>query len=112
RYEVAEIRKHSGFAKFRKDFDDIAAADLLKAKFSRYHNSRADFTSGGIPEDHLKTLDETRRELQKSSVRLEFLAWLLETLIQTVGKNGYLPRPDAVLLVDVLGMGDQTLSIC
>jgi len=108
---MAEIRKRLGFVELRKHFDDIAAADLLKAKFLRYHNTRRNF-AGELPEDYLRSLDETRRELQRSSAGLEYLAWLLESIIETVRLLGYIPRPDDVLLVDVLGMGDETLSHC
>ncbi len=46
RCEMAEIRKRLDSAGLRKQCDDMAAADLMKAKFLRYHSGRGNFMPG------------------------------------------------------------------
>jgi hypothetical protein len=111
RCEAAEIRRRLDSAVYRKNYEDIAAADLLKARFFRYHNGRY-FTPDGVSEDYLLGLDETRRELQKSSRGLEYLIGLVESIARTVESQGYLSEPDEVMLIDALGMGDRTVPNC
>ena len=110
RCEAAEIRRLLDSATYRRIYDDIAAADLLKAKFIRYQGRY--FTPDGVSEDYLRSLDEIRRELQRSSHGLEYLISLVQSIMRSVESEGYISKSNELLLIDAVGMGDWIVSNC
>jgi hypothetical protein len=111
RYESAEIRKQCNLARARRSLEKIAEVGSLKARFIRDYSALC--TTAPRSADRLAfslSLENTRRQLEQTSMGLEFLLWQIEDVQKLVERDGYLSFQIQELLVNACGIGDQQIA--
>jgi hypothetical protein len=106
RCETAEIRKQYATVRFRRLFKKMAEVDVLKARFIR--DCAAQSTAAPRSADRLAfslSLEDTRRQLEQTSLGLEFLLDQIEHMKKALERYGYLSSDTEEVLIAVCGVG-------
>ena len=110
-YQTAEIRKQCTTARYRRGLEKVAEVDTLKARFIRDHNLL--FAGAPLPADRVAlsvSLEKTRKQLEQTSMGIEFLLEQIEGIQKEAERDGYLPRLTLELLANVCGIGDEHIK--
>lgn len=113
RYETAAIRRARDTAWYRLRFETISEINSLKARFIRDFSALCSPTL--VPPDPAAlglSLEETRKQLERKSLGLEFLIDLIECTRKRAEEHGYLSPADERMLVNVCGVEDTTSKSC
>jgi hypothetical protein len=110
-YQTAEIRKQCATARCRRGLEKLAEVDTLKARFIRDHDVL--FAGAPLPADRVAlrvSLETTRKQLEQTSMGIEFLIEQIEGIQKEIEREGYLPRLTLELLANVCGIGDEHIK--
>jgi len=110
-YETAEIRKQCTTARCRRALEKLAEVDTLKARFIRDHGVL--FAGAPLSADRVAlrvSLEKTRKQLEQTSMGIEFLLEQIEGIQKEIEREGYLPRLTLELLANVCGIGDEHIK--
>ena len=110
-YQTAEIRKQCNTARYRRGLEKVAEVDTLKARFIRDHGVL--FAGAPLPADRVAlsvSLEKTRKQLEQTSMGIEFLLEQIEGIQKEIERDGYLPRLTLELLANVCGIGDEHIK--
>ena len=110
-YQTAEIRKQCNTARCRRGLEKVAEVDTLKARFIRDHGVL--FAGAPLPADRVAlsvSLEKTRKQLEQTSMGIEFLLEQIEGIQKEIERDGYLPRLALDLLANVCGIGDEHIK--
>ena len=113
RCETAEIRRRRDSARGRLHFEKVSEIEVLKSRFIRDFAALCSLTQAPTnPPALVVALEETRIELERKSMGLEFLISLIESIQKTINDKGYLSPSDETLLVNVCGVADTCAKTC
>ena len=110
-YQTAEIRKQCTTARYRRGLEKVAEVDTLKARFIRDHNLL--FAGAPLPADRVAlsvSLEKTRKQLEQTSMGIEFLLEQIEGIQKEAERDGYLPPMTLELLTNFAESSDEHLK--
>jgi hypothetical protein len=113
RCETAEIRRQRDTAGCRLRFKKISEVDSLKERF--IHDLAALCSPTIAPADPpalVRSLEDTRKQLEQKSLGLAFLIDLIEGAPERVKERGCLSPMDEKVLIHVCGVGDTAAKAC
>jgi len=113
RCETAEIRKQYATAGSRRSLEKISEAASLKGRFIRDFNALCATPLRSPDRSSLSlSLEETRKQLEQTSLGLEFLLEQVEPIKNAVDQDGYLSADAQWLLMSACGVGAILIIEC
>jgi hypothetical protein len=114
RCEAAEIRKRLDTAKYRRMYEKNSEVNSLKSRFIANNATR--YSSMGTEQTDKQAVrlsqEETRKQLEQSSLGLEFLIKQVGYVQSEVEQNGFISQMCEAILVDVRGIEDNMATAC
>ena len=107
RYETAEIRKRCDTARYRRAHEKLSEVTSLKIRFLL--DVAELWTSAPRSVERralLVSLDEIRKQLERTSLGLDFLLEQVERIKQMVEREGYISAQNAELMTGLWGIGE------
>lgn len=111
RYETAEIRKRCDTARYRRTLERLSEVTSLKIRFAL--DSYELWTSAPRSVERralMVSLDDTRKQLERTSLGLDFLLVQFEGIKKTVEREGYLSAQDLELMIRLWGAVEQNVE--
>jgi hypothetical protein len=115
RFESAEIEKQCRSKSIRRALENIAEVDAQKERFIRdYWSLRNSAPRSAESSNFSLSLDNTRRQLERTSLGLQYLMQQIETAQRTLEQNEYLSADDTEWLLYACGIGgdDMKYFVC
>jgi hypothetical protein len=114
RCEAAEIRYRLDTAKFRRMYEKTSEVNSLKSRFIANYATR--YSSMGTEQTDQQAArlsqEATRKQLEQSSVGLEFLIKRVGYEKSEVEQNGFISQMSEAMLADVCGIEDGVATAC
>jgi hypothetical protein len=114
RCEAAEIRYRLDTAKYRRMYEKTSEVNSLKSRFIANYATR--YSSMGTEQTDKQAVrlsqGETRKQLEKSSLGLEFLMKRVGYMKSEVEQNGFISQTSEAMLLDVCGIEDDAATAC
>ena len=108
RCESAEIRRQCETARVRRHFEKISEVNSLKSRFIRDLAAMWAPGLGSADQRALSvSLEETRRQLEKTSLGLDFLNKQVQFIQKELDQQGYFSVQNGVLLTSACGIEDE-----
>lgn len=114
RCEAAEIRKQLITAPYRRLYQKMSEVGSLKSRFLANYAVRFSTSGSGAadPQGIRLSQEETRKQLEQSSLGLEFLIKRLKGVKDEASTRGYISLTSEVMLVDACGIEDEIAHAC
>jgi hypothetical protein len=114
RCEAAEIRYRRDTAKYRRMYEKTSEVNSLKSRFIANYTVRYSSTATEQTDAQAVRLsqEETRKQLEKSSLGLEFLIKHVGNVKSEVEENGFISQVSEVMLLDLRGIEDEMATAC
>jgi len=112
RYETAEIRKQCDTARYRRDLEKLSEVNSLKMHFAL--ECAALWVTAPRSAERMAltfSVEETRRQLERTTLGLDFLLEQIEGIRKMVETDGYLSAQNVDVLIRVWGGGDQSVGL-
>jgi hypothetical protein len=110
-FESAEIEKQCLSKGIRRALENIAEVDVQKERFIRdYWSLRASAPRSEQSSNLSLSLENTRRQLERTSLGLQYLMQQIDAAQRTLEQNGYLSADETEWLLNACGIGDDDIK--